>query len=126
VPSYGDIVIIDDLLDHNGVNPKSRPCVVITGDDAIAEGDPIQVIAISTLLPGVVPADAVVMQYHRQGHPRTGLKTRCAAFAEWKVEVDPSQIARKIGHVPPRDLLALTKVLDRLYPTEKDDEETTE
>jgi len=62
------------------------------------------------------PPDAVAMQYHPRGHPKTGLKTRCAAFARWLVEVDPGQIARKIGHVPPRDLRALAEILDRLSP----------
>ncbi len=116
MPGYGDIVIIDGLTDPNGVNPKSRPCVVITEDEAVAAGDPIQVVAISTMLPGPIPPDAVAMQYHSQGHPKTGLKTRSAAFARWLVEVNPGQIARKIGHVPPRDLLALAEMLDRLSP----------
>jgi mRNA-degrading endonuclease toxin of MazEF toxin-antitoxin module len=123
VPSHGDIVIIDGLPDPNGVNPKSRPCVIVTADEAIAAGDPIQVVAISTMLPGPVPPDAVAMQYHPRGHPKTGLKTRCAAFARWMVEVAPGQIGRKIGHVPPRDLLALIEILDRLYPSADADDE---
>jgi hypothetical protein len=28
MPREGDIVIVRDLLDPNGVNPKDRPCVV--------------------------------------------------------------------------------------------------
>ncbi len=116
MPSYGDIVLIDGLPDPNGVNAKFRPYVVVTADEAIAAGEPIHVMAISTLLPGPVPPDAVAMRYHPRGHPKTGLKTRCAAFARWVVEVDPGQLARKIGHVPPRDLMALSDVIDRLYP----------
>jgi mRNA-degrading endonuclease toxin of MazEF toxin-antitoxin module len=124
VPSYGDIVFIDGLADPNGVNPKFRPYVVITPDDAIAAGDPIHVVAISTMRPGPVPPDAVAMRYHPRGHPKTGLKTRCAAFARWVVEVDPGLIAHKIGHVPPRDLMALTEILDRLYPIGDADDES--
>ena len=122
MPSYGDIVIIDGLPDPNGVNPKSRPCVIVTADEAIAAGDPIHVVAISTMLPGPVPPDAVPMQYHPRKHPRTGLRTRCAAFARWLVEVEPGRVAHKIGHVPPRDLRALAEVLDRLYPVDGADE----
>jgi mRNA-degrading endonuclease toxin of MazEF toxin-antitoxin module len=116
VPSYGDIVIIDDLLDSNGVNRKSRPCVVVTSDQGLAAGEPIYVCAISTMLPGPVPPDTVPMQYHPRRHPKTGLKTRCAAFARWVVEVDLDQTRQKIGHVPPRDLQALAEMLDRIYP----------
>jgi mRNA-degrading endonuclease toxin of MazEF toxin-antitoxin module len=126
MPGYGDIVIMDGLPDPNGVNPKSRPCVVVTRDEAIAAGDPIQVVAISTMLPGPIPLDAVAMQYHPRGHPKTGLKTRCAAFARWLVEVNPGQIARKIGHVPPRDLLALAEMLDRLSPIDDVGRDETE
>jgi hypothetical protein len=38
LPSYGDVVLVKDLPDTNGVNVRPlRPCVVITPDEEIAE-----------------------------------------------------------------------------------------
>ncbi len=123
--SYGDIVIVDNLLDPNGVNAKSRPCIVVSRDEEIAAGGAVRVVAISTMLPGPTPPDVVVMQYHSNRHPRTGLRNRCAAFARWMVEVEPAQISRKIGFTPGRDLLALAEILARLYPPKDEDETST-
>jgi mRNA-degrading endonuclease toxin of MazEF toxin-antitoxin module len=60
MPREGDIVIVRDLLDPNGVNPKDRPCVVVTRNDDLNAGAPIVVAAISTLLPGPQPPDTVL------------------------------------------------------------------
>jgi hypothetical protein len=124
VPSYGDILIIADLPDSNGVNPKSRLCVVVKGRRGHSGGRADLRRGDLDHAPGVHPArrgrQAVP---HPRGHPKIGLKTRCAAFARWMVEVAPGQIGRKIGHVPPRDLLALIEILDRLYPSADADDE---
>lgn len=111
MPSYGDIIIVDRLADTNGVNAKSRPCVVVTTDEDLAAGGTFVVVAISTLLPGPTPHGAVAMRYDPRGHPRTGLKTRCAAFATWRVEVEPGRIARTIGRVPDGDMLRLARLI---------------
>ena len=67
-------------------------------------------------------ADTVRFISAKKGEPQWMLDWRLEAFARWLVEVEPARVARKIGHVPPRDLLALAEVLDRLNPIEGDDE----
>ena len=44
---YGDIIIINNMLDPNGVNPKPRRAVVVTTDADLASGKPLVVIAIA-------------------------------------------------------------------------------
>jgi hypothetical protein len=47
MPREGDIVIVWDLLDPNGVNPKDRPCVVVTRNEDLDAGAPIDSIPLS-------------------------------------------------------------------------------
>ena len=113
MPGEGDIVIVRGLLDPNGVNPKDRPCVVVTRDEDLDAGAPIVVVAITTLLPGAQPPDTVLMPYHPQGKARTGLKTRCVAVPGWIEAVDPARLGPTIGHSPPRPLGQIAEILRR-------------
>jgi hypothetical protein len=72
---YGQIVVVPNMVDPNGVNPKDRPVVVVSPPEEIVEGEPLRVVAITTLLPGPVPPHDVRWPWDRRGHPRTGLKT---------------------------------------------------
>ena len=49
----GDIVIVIDLLDPQGRNPKNRPCVIVSSPERFAAGGPFDVVAITTLLPSL-------------------------------------------------------------------------
>jgi mRNA-degrading endonuclease toxin of MazEF toxin-antitoxin module len=98
--SYGDIVIVTDLLDRSGRNPKDRPAVVVTPTDELEAGRPVFVIAITTSLPDSLPEDFISLPRFRPRHPRTGLDKRNAAVCRWLAKVDVSRIARKIGRVP--------------------------
>jgi mRNA-degrading endonuclease toxin of MazEF toxin-antitoxin module len=110
---YGQIVVVPGMLDPNGVNPKDRPAVIVTPTDEITETDSVEVVAITTLLPGPLPADSVRLPWHRSGHPRTGLKTNCAAMCSWIAEADPSQI-RALGVVPAAQMLEIARKLAEL------------
>jgi hypothetical protein len=48
---FGQIVVVEKMLDPNGVNPKDRPAVIISRPDEIDRDGFLFVIAISTLLP---------------------------------------------------------------------------
>src|SRR4051794_35709921 len=111
MPSYGDIVIITNLLDPQGRNPKDRACVVVTVPDEIGEGAALEVVAITTLLPEPLPFNHVPLPWHAQGHPRTGLNKRNAAVCSWTAEVESSRVARVIGRVPGRHLLRIASIL---------------
>ncbi len=70
----GNIVIVLDLLDPQGRNPKDRACVLASSPERIAAGGPLEVIAITTLLPDPLSSDHVLLPWHAQRHPRTGLQ----------------------------------------------------
>src|SRR5438270_2289768 len=97
---YGDIIIVEGLLDPQGRNPKDRACVVVTPSDQIEDGGSLDVVAITSLLPDVLPFDHVPLPWHAQRHPRTGLNKRNAAVCSWLAEVEASRIVRTIGHAP--------------------------
>jgi hypothetical protein len=104
---YGQIVIVSEMTDPNGVNPKDRPPVVVTPTDEIDPNGSIIVVAISTLLPGPAPDDCVELPWDRRRHPRTGLRTRCAAIVPWIQEVPIGRIIGSIGIVPVAQLKAI-------------------
>ena len=111
----GDIVLISNMLDPHGRNPKDRPCVVVTELGDGPEGHQV-VVAISTLLPDPLPDDYVELPWHRSYHPRTGLNKQNSAIGRWVEIVEDSRIIRKVGIVPSKPFRALAEVLDRLYP----------
>ncbi len=54
---YGEIVLVADLLDPQGRNPKDRPCVVVTDPKSPAPDGTQLVVAISTIVPDPLPLD---------------------------------------------------------------------
>lgn len=74
------------------------------------------VVAISTVLPADLPDDHVLLPYQDPRHPRTDLNRRNAAIRRWVDVVEESQILRKIGVVPGKQIRALAEVIVRLYP----------
>jgi mRNA-degrading endonuclease toxin of MazEF toxin-antitoxin module len=112
---YGEIVIIEGLLDPNGRNPKDRACVVVTPTDEIEEGGTLDVVAITTLVSDVIPFDQVPLSWHAQRHPRTGLNKRNVAVCAWQAEVEVSRVIRTIGHVQDKQMgliAAALRILD--------------
>jgi mRNA-degrading endonuclease toxin of MazEF toxin-antitoxin module len=113
--AYGSIVVVADMLDPQGRHPKDRPCVVVTQPESTPEGWQL-VVAISTRLPDPLPNDHVLLPYMNPRHPRTGLDKRNAAIGGWVEVIEESRIIRKLGHVPGKQIKALTEILARLYP----------
>jgi hypothetical protein len=108
--SYGD-VIVTDLLDPYGRNPKDRPAVVVTRTEDLDAGQPVFVIAVTTTLPEHLPDDYVRIPWSRPRHLRTGLDTKNTAVCHWLARVEGSQIARTIGRVPTRQLAEIALCL---------------
>ena len=112
--SRGRIVWVE-LLDPQGRNRKCRPAVIVTPDADIRDDGEVWVIAISTQL-DEAPAEAqVALPWDRRGHPRTGLKERCAAICTWMEKVSVASIQGCAGVVPGRQLL---DILTRIKPPE--------
>jgi len=97
--------------DPKGVNAKERPAVVITATEEILPAESFVAVAITTQLPDPLPASYVELPWHRNKHPRTGLKKRCAAKCDWLVELFESDIIGFAGVVPTAKLLEIIKNL---------------
>jgi mRNA-degrading endonuclease toxin of MazEF toxin-antitoxin module len=112
----GDIVIVIDLLDPQGRNPKNRPCVLVSTPDRIVAGGPFEVVAITTLVPDPLPFDHVALPWQPQGQTRskTGLDKPNAAVCSWLVEIEAARAVRKIGSIPARRMLQIDAVLRAL------------
>jgi mRNA-degrading endonuclease toxin of MazEF toxin-antitoxin module len=108
---YGDIVLVADLLDPNGVNPKDRPCVLATDPKVPRPANQHLVVAISTVVPDPVPPGYVLLPWYRPHHPVTGLNKRAAAICPWIDEVAEDRILRKLGVVPDAHLLRIAAEL---------------
>jgi mRNA-degrading endonuclease toxin of MazEF toxin-antitoxin module len=114
----GRIVWVE-LLDPQGHNPKRRPAVVISPDADIHDDGEVWVVAISSQL-GESPAEQqVALPWHPRGHPRTGLKERCAAVCTWLVRVPVASIQSLGGVVPGRQLLDIQTRIRPLDPAEE-------
>jgi mRNA-degrading endonuclease toxin of MazEF toxin-antitoxin module len=111
---YGDIVLFSAVLDPQGGNPKDRPAMVVTPEEAIEQGQPIEVVAITTLIPDPLPDDHVLLPWQLPRHPRTGLNKRCAAVGSWLASIPQDRVIRIVGFAPARRLVELAVILDRL------------
>jgi mRNA-degrading endonuclease toxin of MazEF toxin-antitoxin module len=88
------------VCDPNGKNPKERPAVIITATAEIKPGQPIVAVAITGTLENPLPPAYVELPWHRSGHPRTGLKKRCAAQCQWLIVIKQDDIKEYAGIVP--------------------------
>jgi mRNA-degrading endonuclease toxin of MazEF toxin-antitoxin module len=110
---YGEIVLVSALLDPQGRHPKDRPCVIVTPNDELGEGLPLQVVAITTYLPTPLPADHVLLPYMDPRHPKTGLNKKNAAVCSWLARIAEDRVIRSVGFTPGKQLVAIAELLER-------------
>jgi mRNA-degrading endonuclease toxin of MazEF toxin-antitoxin module len=108
----GRIVWVE-LLDPQSRNSKCRPAVIVTPDADISEDGEVWVVALSTQRDAAPAEVQVELPWDRRGHPRTGLRERCAAVCTWMEKVSVASIRRCAGIVPGRQLL---DILSRIKP----------
>lgn len=84
-------IIWTEMDDANGIR-KARPAVIVTPDERISAAGPLDVVAITSRLADPLPDDHVLLPWHRQGHPRTGLNRKCAAVCSWVARIDVNDI----------------------------------
>ena len=95
---FGQIVWAE-MADANGIR-KCRPAVILTPTDRITPSGPLDVAAITSQLPQPLPEDHVLLPWHAQGHPHTGLSRKCAAVCTWLARILPDDIQSVAGIVP--------------------------
>jgi mRNA-degrading endonuclease toxin of MazEF toxin-antitoxin module len=101
-------IVWAEIADANQ-NRKSRPTIVVTPTKLISATSTLEVVAITSTLPQPLPEDYILLPWHGQGHPRTGLKRKCAAVPSWVARILPSDIQSVAGVVPDRLLLEILK-----------------
>src|SRR5437870_7479777 len=100
--SFGRIVWAE-AADRNGIR-KVRPVVIVTPTDQISDEILIDCVAVTSFLPDPLPDDHVLLPWHAQGHPRTGLNRRSAAVCSWQAHIAVDDI-KNVGGVVPGPIL---------------------
>lgn len=102
------------LPDPQGRNPKRRPAIVITPTADIRPDGNLVVVAITSRLDIASPEDQVELPWHRDGHPRTGLRNSSAAVCTWLARIPAAAIDGYLGHIPVPQMLRIIDRLDQL------------
>ncbi len=107
-------IVLAEVLDPQGRNPKTRPLVIVTETEEIREDQPFFGIAITGTFSLPLPDDCVKLPWDRQGHPRTGLKKPSVAVCGWPEELRHDSIRRVMGVVPAKELLEILQKIRAL------------
>jgi mRNA-degrading endonuclease toxin of MazEF toxin-antitoxin module len=92
-------IVWTEIADANGVR-KLRPAVIVTPSNRITPAAPLDVVAVTSRLSEPLPNDHILLPWHAQGHPRTGLNRRCAAVCTWVARIRHEDIRDVAGVVP--------------------------
>jgi mRNA-degrading endonuclease toxin of MazEF toxin-antitoxin module len=111
----GSIVWVE-VPDPNGF-VKLRPAVVVTSTQQIGAVDRLHVVAITSRLSEPLTDDHVLLPWHAQRHPRTGLNRKCAAVCSWIAEIKRDDV-REVGGIVPGQVMVeiLRRIADKLPP----------
>ncbi len=113
-------IVWAEIADANGFR-KLRPAVVVTPSDRIADAHALHVVAITSRLIDPLPSDHVLLPWHAQGHPRTGLNRRCAAVCTWISQIQIADVKESGGFVPGGVMIEiLRRVAEQLNPPQPD------
>lgn len=100
-------IVWAEIADPND-NRKERPAIIISAAD---DADMLTVVAVTSRVPDALPDDHVLLPWHLQGHPRTGLNRKSAAVCSWLSRIAASDILDVAGMVPGPQLLEIvTKI----------------
>jgi hypothetical protein len=107
---YGSIVIVSQLLDPQGRNPKNRPCIVLTPNAEMPGPDgSIDVVAISSIVPDPLLPEFVRLPWQLPFHPVTRLNKPSVAVCSWCPEVEVSRIIEVRGKVPNKEMAQIAR-----------------
>lgn len=101
-------IVWAEIADANGVR-KLRPAVVLQHD---LQDLSLLVVAVSSFLPQPLPSDHVLLPWHPQRHPKTGLNRPCAAICSWVSRIQTSDVDDSAGIVPNTVFQAILEKLE--------------
>lgn len=88
------------LADVPGAQHNPRPVVVVRPPSGNGPNNLVFVAGISSQVYNPPPAHHVLLPYHPQGHPRTGLTKRRVAKCDWVFTIEQQHIVAVKGVVP--------------------------
>lgn len=106
------------MADRFQFGQKPRPAIIVTPNERITLTSSLDVVAITSRLSEPLPADHVLLPWHPQRHPRTGLNRKCAAVCSWLARILPSDIQSVAGLVPGPLLVDILAKVASLKPPE--------
>jgi mRNA-degrading endonuclease toxin of MazEF toxin-antitoxin module len=110
-------IIWAEIADANGIK-KARPAIVVTSTDQITPAGLLEVVAITSRLSDPLPDDQVLLPWHAQGHPKTGLNRKSAAVCSWVAVISASDVQSVAGRVSGSVLLEIISRKVRIEPPE--------
>lgn len=111
----GEIYHLHDVEPLHGGTPKGRYVVVVTRSEDLAMDLPLFVVACTaSAKPDQIDAGRVVpLPWSRQGTAGTGFRRPAWAVPAWLIPVRPSQLGRRVGHIPSTKL---QEIISKLPP----------
>jgi hypothetical protein len=110
----GTILLVSQVPDPNGVNPKDRFIVLVRDfDDADLLGYGV---AVTGKFNHPLPATSVRLPYHRQGRSITGLTKDSVADCTWVVVAAPQDFIKRNGMTPPIQLATILQQVQAHLP----------
>jgi len=97
----GQIVLVE-VLDPQGRNPKIRPLIIINNPKEIVIG-----VAVTSKVPTPLEPSHVELPYDTQGKVKTKLTKKSIAECKWLVEFQAESVVEVKGFVPNRILLEI-------------------
>jgi hypothetical protein len=102
------LIVWAEVADANGFR-KARPGIIVSAPHERSEkleNDKLEydVVAITSRIPDPLPDDYILLPWHPNRHPRTGLNRKCAAVCSWVRTITLADIHDFAGVVPGRYL----------------------
>jgi hypothetical protein len=107
-------IIRANVVDPQGGNPKTRPLVVISGNDDLLLSGEISCVAITGEIADPPLEDEVLLPWDASRRCRTGLTKRSGAKCSWNCEIEDDDVVEFKGHCPPAELERILEIVDKL------------
>jgi hypothetical protein len=110
----GTILLVSQVPDKNGVNPKDRFVGLVRDfddTDTLAYG-----VAVTGTFTLPLAATSVRLPFHRQSRCKTGLNKDSVADCTWVVVATPRDFMKRNGVTPPTELLTILRQVQNYLP----------
>jgi hypothetical protein len=97
------LIVWAEVADANGFR-KMRPGIIVSPTRQSTDELEYDVVAITSRIPDPLPADYILLPWHPDRHPRTGLNRKCAAVCSWVRTITLADIHDFAGVLPGRYL----------------------